>query len=151
MTALIFTAILPIFSVIALGFLARQLGWIQKSADASLMACMLNLLFPALFFSLIFENPALRQAENLILPPLLGFFTVAAGMGLSLWLARCFKLGDSRERRTFSLSASLSASVRAARRAWAATSISAAAMSRTRAPCKASALMGDGFWKPDAA
>ena len=107
MTALIFTAILPIFSVIALGFLARQLGWIQKSADASLMACMLNLLFPALFFSLILENPALRQAENLILPPLLGFSTVAAGMGLSLWLARCFKLGDSRERRTFSLSAGM--------------------------------------------
>lgn len=104
MTVLIFTAILPIFLTIALGFLARRLGWIRKSADSSLMAFMLNLLFPALFFSLILENPALRQAENLLLPPLLGFSTVAVGMGLALFLARRFQWGDSRERRTFSLS-----------------------------------------------
>ena len=104
MTAVIFTAILPIFSIIALGFLARRLNWIQKSADASLMALMLNLLFPALFFCLILENPALRKTENLLMPPLLGFLTVAFGMGIALLLARRFKLGDSRDRRTFSLS-----------------------------------------------
>ena len=104
MTALIFTAILPIFLTIALGFLARRLGWIEKSADSSLMAIMLNLLFPALFFSLILENPALRKAENLLLPPLLGFSTVAVGIGLALWIARRFQWGNSSERRTFSLS-----------------------------------------------
>ena len=104
MTATIFTAILPIFSIIALGLLARRLGWIQKSADSSLMALLLNLLFPALFFFLILENPALRKAENLLLPPLLGFSTVAVGMGLAFLLAQRFKIGDARERRTFSLS-----------------------------------------------
>jgi predicted permease len=103
MTALIFTAILPIFFAIALGFFARRIGWLEKSADQSLMALMLNVLYPALIFSLILENPALRQAENLLLPPILGFITVAAGIGLALLLARRFQLGNSRERRTFAL------------------------------------------------
>jgi predicted permease len=100
-TPLLFTAILPIFLVVAAGFLARRLEWLDPSADQSIMRVVLNLLYPALIFSFILENPALRQTANLLLPPLFGFSSVVAGMVIALLLARFLGLGNSREQRTF--------------------------------------------------
>lgn len=65
------------------------------------MRVVLNLLYPALIFSFILENPALRQTANLLLPPLFGFISVATGMVIALLLARFLSLGNTREQRTF--------------------------------------------------
>jgi predicted permease len=100
-TSLVFTAILPIFLVVTTGYLARRFRWLDPSADKSIMRVVLNLLYPALIFSFILENPALRQTANLLLPPLFGFLTVATGMVIAFLFARLLSLGNSREQRTF--------------------------------------------------
>ncbi|MBT4758684.1 MAG: AEC family transporter, partial [Opitutae bacterium] len=92
---------LPIFLVIGAGALARRLGWLDTEADRSLMTVVVNLLYPALIFSFILGNDALRQPSNLILPPLVGLTTVIGGFGLAMLVARKFKIGDQKECRTF--------------------------------------------------
>ena len=100
-TQLVFSAVLPIFFVIGAGALARRLGWLDTEADRSLMTVVVNLLYPALIFSFILGNDALRQPSNLILPPLVGLTTVIGGFGLAMLVARKFKIGDQKECRTF--------------------------------------------------
>lgn len=100
-TQLVFSAVLPIFFVIAAGALARRLGWLDTEADRSLMTLVVNLLYPALIFSIILGNDALRQPSNLILPPLVGLTSVVGGFGLAMLVARKFKIGDQKECRTF--------------------------------------------------
>ena len=100
-TQLVFSAVLPIFFVIGAGALARRLGWLDTEADRSLMTVVVNLLYPALIFSIILGNDALRQPSNLILPPLVGLTTVVGGFGLAMLVARKFKIGDQKECRTF--------------------------------------------------
>tara|TARA_B110000093_G_scaffold109374_1_gene117519 strand:+ start:4338 stop:5288 length:951 start_codon:yes stop_codon:yes gene_type:complete len=100
-TQLVFSAVLPIFFVIAAGALARRLGWLDTEADRSLMTLVVNLLYPALIFSIILGNDALREPSNLILPPLVGLTSVVGGFGLAMLVARKFKIGDQKECRTF--------------------------------------------------
>jgi len=103
-TSLVFTAMLPIFLIIGSGFIVRRLGWLSEEADRSLMRVVVNLLYPALILSYILGNDALKQPSNLILPPLIGMTTIVAGFGVSMLIARQFKLGDQRECRTFAFS-----------------------------------------------
>ena len=100
-TQLVFSAVLPIFFVIASGALARRVGWLDTEADRSLMTVVVNLLYPALIFSFILGNDALRQPSNLILPPLVGLTTVVGGFGLAMLVARKLKIGNQKESRTF--------------------------------------------------
>ncbi|MGJ8638825.1 MAG: AEC family transporter [Opitutaceae bacterium] len=100
-TALIFTAVIPIFLVIGFGFLARRIGWLDQHADRSLMTVVVNLLYPAFILSYILGNEALREPANLLIPPLVGFTTVAAGFGIAMFVARRLKIGDGKECRTF--------------------------------------------------
>ena len=106
-TTLVFSAVLPIFLVIASGALARRLGWLDAAADHSLMRLVVNLLYPALIFSFVLGNDALRQPSNLLLPPLLGLSTVVAGFGLGMLVARRCKIGDTRECRTFAFTSGI--------------------------------------------
>lgn len=103
-TSLIFSATLPIFLIIFAGFFARKLGWLNEEADRSLMALVVNLLYPALIFSYILGNEALRHPANVVLPPLVGFTSIVAGFGLCMLLARKLKIGNQRECRTFAFS-----------------------------------------------
>ncbi|MFO8027828.1 MAG: AEC family transporter [Opitutales bacterium] len=103
-TAIVFTAMLPIFVIIGSGFLVRRLGWLSEESDRSLMRLVVNLLYPAMILSFVLGNEALRQPSNLILPPLVGMTTIVLGFGISMLLARRFKLGDQRECRTFAFS-----------------------------------------------
>ena len=68
-THIVYTAIMPIFLIIGAGALVRRIGWLNEEADRSLMAVVVNLLYPALIFSLILGNDALREPANLLLPP----------------------------------------------------------------------------------
>ncbi len=98
---LIFTAVIPIFVVIGSGFLARRIGWLDRNADRSLMTVVVNLLYPALIFSYILGNDALRVPSNAVLPPLIGFTSIVAAFGVNMLLARRLKIGDQKECRTF--------------------------------------------------
>ena len=103
-TSLVFTAMIPVFLVIGSGFLVRRLGWLSEEADRSLMRLVVNLLYPAMILSFVLGNDALRQPSNLILPPLVGMTTIIAGFGISMLVARQFKLGNQRDCRTFAFS-----------------------------------------------
>lgn len=106
-SALVFTAIIPIFVMMIAGFFARRFGWLDEASDRSLMRLVVNLLYPAMIFSYVLGNDALRQPSNLILPPLIGLSTVVGGFGLAMLVARKMKLGDPRECRTFAFSTGL--------------------------------------------
>ena len=106
-STLIFTAIIPIFLVIGGGFLARKIGWLTEEADRSLMNLVVNLLYPALIFSFILGNEALKQPENIVLPPLVGLTSVVGGFGVCMLVARKLKIGNQRECRTFAFSTGL--------------------------------------------
>ena len=98
----VLTAILPIFSIIGCGVLARMFGWLDESADKSLMKLIINLLYPALIFNLILGNDILRKPENLIIPPLLGLGSILIGFLIASLFAKWFKIGSKEDRRTFS-------------------------------------------------
>ncbi|TVP79886.1 MAG: AEC family transporter [Puniceicoccaceae bacterium] len=103
-SSLVFTAIIPIFLVIGSGFLARRIGWLSEESDRSLMNLVVNLLYPALIFSYILGNEALRQPENIVLPPLVGFTSIVGGFGVCMLVARKLRIGNQRECRTFAFS-----------------------------------------------
>lgn len=106
-TSLIFTAIMPIFLIIGAGFPCRRIGWLNEEADRSLMSVVVNLLYPTFIFSYIIGNDALREPSNLILPPLIGITTIVTGFGITMMLARRFKVGNAKDCRTFAFTTGL--------------------------------------------
>lgn len=106
-SSLIFSAIMPIFLVMAAGYLCRSVGWLDEEADRSLMKVVVNLLYPAFIFSYILGNDALRQAENLFVPPLIGFACTLAGFGIAMLVAKRLQIGNQKECRTFAFTTGL--------------------------------------------
>ena len=83
----VLAAVLPVFSIAGLGFLIRRLDWLTAEADASLLRVLINLLVPCFFLDSILGNAALREAGNILIPPLVGFGTVALGTWISFLVA----------------------------------------------------------------
>lgn len=94
-------AVLPVFTIIGLGFLFRRINWLTAEADTSLLRVLINLLVPCFFLSSILGNTALRQVNNILLPPLVGFGTVALGIWICFLLRKLTGLKTPSERRTF--------------------------------------------------
>ena len=86
------SAVISVFTVIAVGAAARWGGWLSEEADQSLMKIILGLLFPCLIFSSVSDNPALREPGNLVWATVVG----AASIGLGLVVAAfALRLGSS--------------------------------------------------------
>lgn len=98
----VLAAVLPVFTVAGLGFLIRRLNWLTSEADSSMLRVLINLLVPCFFLDSILGNAALRQASNVLLPPMVGFGTVAFGTWISFLVRRLTGLQTPSERRTFS-------------------------------------------------
>lgn len=98
-------AVLPVLGIMAAGFVIRRLDWLSEEADASLMRVVINVLTPCLVADTILGNSAFSRAQNVFLPPLLGFVTTAAGFWIGLWASRLLgsKAGEP-QKRTFALS-----------------------------------------------
>jgi len=94
---------MPVFGVMALGFVVRRLNWLTEEADHSLLRLVVNLLIPAFILDTVLGNDALRRPENLFIPPLLGFLNVAIGLGLARLAVRWTGLRTPAEKRTFTL------------------------------------------------
>lgn len=87
------------------GFAIRRLNWLTEESDASLMRVVVNLLTPCLIADTILGNPAFERTDNVLLPPLLGLITTAAGIGVGRWLAPVLGAAtEPRVGRTFALS-----------------------------------------------
>lgn len=101
MLFVVLTAVAPIFVAILAGFLIRRSGVLSTDADASLMRICVNLLYPCLIVSSIVGNKALHQSDNVWLPPVTGFLTLAASFGVCWLGARLLRVDRGRETRTF--------------------------------------------------
>ena len=100
-------AVLPIFCLAGAGVALRQLNWLTADADASLLRVTINVLAPCLIFDSILGNAAFAQHENLWLPPLVGFGTVALSVPLAAMLRGATGIRDERARRTFTFAVSI--------------------------------------------
>jgi len=103
----VLTAVLPVFGIMGIGLWLRLRNWLTAEADQSLMRLTINLLLPSLIFHSVLGNPALRQPENLLLPPLIGFGMVAVGIAMARAFARLAGLHTKTEQRTFAFLAGL--------------------------------------------
>jgi predicted permease len=103
----LFTLILPVFALIAVGAVLRRRHWIEGAAEASLVRLVVNVLMPCLVFDTIVGNPALRDPGSLLLPPLAGFITTLLGFAAAYLAARRIGLATGSGLRTFTLSAGL--------------------------------------------
>ncbi len=66
----------------------RRIGWLTAEADKSLLHLVVRVLIPCLIFRVVVDNPSLRNAENLIVPPFLGYGLCAVGLLVALGAAR---------------------------------------------------------------
>lgn len=105
--ATVLGAVLPIFLVIGIGLLIRKLNWLTEEADQSLLRVNINLLLPCLIFDAATGNPALAQLDNLLLPPMVGFVTLALGLAVGWQARRWLGLSEARAARTFAVSVGL--------------------------------------------
>lgn len=94
-------AVLPIFIIVVVGGVIRRANWLTTEADQSLMKLVVNLLLPALILDALLGNQALEDASNVLLAPLVGFGTIALGLGLAYFVAPLFGLKERVRRRTF--------------------------------------------------
>lgn len=103
----VLSAVLPVLLIAVSGIAIRKLNWLTEEADHSLLRVTINLLVPAFIFDKVLNNPALHRTENLFFPPLVGFSTVALGIGVG-WLAmRLAGLKPDSSGRTFAFSTGL--------------------------------------------
>ena len=100
-TATILSAATPVFLLLLGGLLLRKGGVLRAEADASVMKLVIRVLYPCLFLDFIVGNPALTGAGNLLVPPLIGFFTITGGFLAGHFGARLLGLRRGEGKRTF--------------------------------------------------
>lgn len=93
--------ILPVFALIGIGAALRRVKWLNEEADESLLKVVVNFLYPCLIFDNVVGNAALRDPANLVLAPLVGFVTMAVGIGVAFYAAKAIGLKVGKGLRTF--------------------------------------------------
>ncbi len=95
--------IVPVFALIAIGVLVRRVHWVEGEAETSLIRLVVNLCYPCLIFESVAGNAALREPQNLLLPPLVGFGITFLGIRAGLLVAHLIGLHVGTGLRTFAL------------------------------------------------
>jgi predicted permease len=103
----VLSAVLPVFFLALVGIGLRRVRWLTEEADATLLRLVVNVLTPCLIFDKVLGNQALQRAENLFIPPLMGFGGIVLGIGLCWLFRRRVGLKTDSEQRTFALVAGL--------------------------------------------
>jgi len=102
----ILSALVPVLLMVGVGFVAQRRSWISAAAEQGLFRLIINVLVPCLILESVAWNPALKVAQNIFLPPLVGFFSVVLGVALAYGVGGlALKKGNGR--RTFALSVGL--------------------------------------------
>ena len=97
----------PIFIVMALGYAMRKIDILSSEADRSLTRLVVTLLAPCLAFDTIIGNEGLANPKNWIIPPILGFASIALGIVVSRLGVKCFRIPEGNASRTFVFTACL--------------------------------------------
>lgn len=99
----VLAAVLPVFLLAVVGIALRRARWLTEEADAPLLRLVVNVLTPCLILDKVLGNRALQRAENLLVPPLIGFGGIVLGIGVCWLFRRRVGLATEPERRTFAL------------------------------------------------
>jgi predicted permease len=105
--ATILGATLPVFLIIALGFVLRRIGRMPPAGDATLISLMVNVTYPAYILNAVVVSPALREPGNVLPPVFLGAAFVLVGMLVGWLAAPLCGLQRGNGRRTFALATSV--------------------------------------------
>lgn len=105
--AVVMGAVLPVFTIMAIGALMRHLDWLTEEADQSLLRVTINALIPCLILDATLGNEALHKIGTLLAAPLVGFTTVVGGVLVTRYSQRWAGLQGEREQRTFPLAVGL--------------------------------------------
>ncbi|MBE35485.1 MAG: transporter [Opitutaceae bacterium] len=97
----LFMLILPVFGVMAIGVFMRKMNALNPVADESLLKLVVNVLYPCIIFENVYANPALREPSNLGWAPIVGFGTMAAGMGICYTVGKLIGFTQGSGLRTF--------------------------------------------------
>lgn len=97
----VFSAVMPAYFLVAVGVALRKANWLTHEADETLIRVVVNVLTPCLILDNVLNNPVLRRADNLLLPPLFGFGGILLGVVVAWWLRRLTGAKTERELRTF--------------------------------------------------
>jgi predicted permease len=103
----VLSAVMPVFFLALVGIGLRRVRWLTEEADATLLRLVVNVLTPCLIFDKVLGNQALQRAENLFIPPLMGFGGIVLGIGICWLFRRRVGLKNEAEQRTFALVAGL--------------------------------------------
>ena len=103
----VLSAVLPVFFLALAGIGLRRGRWLTEEADATLLRLVVNVLTPCLIFDKVLGNQALQRAENLFIPPLMGFGGIVLGIGMCWLFRRRVGLKTEPQQRTFALVAGL--------------------------------------------
>ena len=100
-------SVIPLFLLMGVGAFVRRRGVLNEQADRTLLDLSVHLLLPCLILDHVMANEALRQKGNLLWSPLLGFFCMAACIGVAAVAARLWRFGDEAQARTFTFVAGI--------------------------------------------
>jgi predicted permease len=103
----VLSAVLPVFFLALVGIGLRRVRWLTEEADATLLRLVVNVLTPCLIFDKVLGNQALQRAENLFIPPVMGFGGIVLGIGICWLFRRRVGLKTDAEQQTFALVAGL--------------------------------------------
>jgi len=93
--------IAPVFAIIAVGVLGRQVGWLKPEAEDSLLRVIVNVLLPCLIIRSMLGREALLDPANVFLPPLIGYVTMAFGFLAGYYGGRLLGFSRGHGLRTF--------------------------------------------------
>ena len=100
---IILSAVIPIFLLMATGFVMHRAGWMDQNIDASVMRLALNLFVPCLIIDVVIGNPALKEVSVVFWGIGIGFSIVVVGYLVAHGVALIFGLKQGEGRRTFSI------------------------------------------------
>lgn len=100
----LFTAIAPVFLMIATGYALKSWGVLTPAADSCLSRSVIVVFYPALILSVVLDNPAAAHLVNFLPPPTIGFLVCATGIAIAWVGASLFRVSEGADRRTFAFS-----------------------------------------------
>jgi len=107
----IFPALAVVFGLIFTGVFVRRIGWMNASADRTMIQLTVRLLFPCLVIDRLTGADWLHDASDLLVPSTVGFALTAIGFMVAWIVATLFAkplaLDTANKRRTFVLCAGM--------------------------------------------
>ena len=103
----LFFAILPLFMVGVMGVYFRKHGGMTAHADETIMWLLIHLFTPCLIVDSFLGNKSLENFWEVLIAPVLGFFTVLIGIALARLAGRLLGLDKRGQQGTFTLCVSL--------------------------------------------